>query len=171
MSSSSSVTTGGATKLHHTATSVEEIGSHVTITDPTHPLCGSRLPVVRRTTTWRKHHLVVRLPNGRTRAISLAAIEPHSPLAADTPVLLPISARTLLPVTRRLRLMARTQEEADHVVSSCFTASRASAAPQPSDPLSSAPLKRTRSASTPAVCPTARGSDRSHPPGHQGGQS
>jgi hypothetical protein len=58
-------------------------------------------------------HLVVRLPNGRTRSIPVAATDhsPHSPLR-DAPVLLPISARTLLPVARHLHRMAHTREEA-----------------------------------------------------------
>jgi hypothetical protein len=58
-------------------------------------------------------HLVVRLPNGRTRSIPIAATDHarHPPLRG-TPVLLPISARTLLPVARHLHRMVHTSEEA-----------------------------------------------------------
>ena len=84
----------------------------MTITDPTNPLFGSTLAVVCRATSGSNRHLIVRLPNGRTRSVPLKATEPRAKAGAEPAVLLPISARTLLPLARRLQAMARMQEEA-----------------------------------------------------------
>src|SRR6516225_1230390 len=110
------------TQTHHTTPVTDEILSHVTITDPVHPLFQCTLPVIRRT-LWRgKPYLVMRLATGRTRSVPLAATnEEPMPQLPGTSRLLPISARTLLPVARHLQLMALAKEGACHDTSSPLT--------------------------------------------------
>src|SRR5215831_58247 len=103
------------TQTHHTTPVTDEILSHVTITDPVHPLFQCTLPVIRRT-LWRgKPYLVVRLATGRTRSVPLAATnEELMPQPPGISGLLFISARTLLFVARHLQLMALAKEGACH---------------------------------------------------------
>jgi hypothetical protein len=105
----------GTTKTHHTTPVSDTIPHQVTILDPNHPLFQRTLPVLRHT-LWRgKPHVVVPLDNGRTRSIPITATEDTPVMPQQEPsVRLPICARMLLPVARRLQAMALTKEEARH---------------------------------------------------------
>src|SRR5262245_49888953 len=103
------------TKTRYTTPVSDTIPHQVTIIDPDHPLFQSTLPVLRHT-LWRgKPHVVVQLDNGRTRSVPTTATEntPVTP-TPELAVRLPICARMLLPVARRLQSMALIKEEARH---------------------------------------------------------
>ena len=166
------------TKTDHNASVIDQVSRHVTITDRTHPFFGRTFPVVRDTSSRGVSYLVVQLPNGRTRSVPIAATDDTTETAPHSlSGLLPISARTLLPVARHLQAMVRAKEEVTR---------DASSDPQPSisDPPDTAaePIPRDRSGSTRArprsahpVRPTPSGTDPTHssptPRPHQGGAS
>jgi hypothetical protein len=144
---------------------MDQVSRHVTITERTHPFFGRTFPVVRDTSSLGVSYLVVELPNGRTRSVPIAATEDTTETARHSPSgLLPISARTLLPVARHLQVMVRAKEE---------VTDDASSAPQPS--ISAPPdtaaepiprdrdgSNRVRPQSTYPVRPTPRGTDPTH---------
>ena len=166
------------TKTDHNASVIDQVSRHVTITDRTHPFFGRTFPVVRDTSSRGVSSLVVQLPNGRTRSVPIAVTDDTTETAPRSPSgLLPISARTLLPVARHLQAMVRAKEEVTR---------DASSDPQPSisDPPDTAAeaIPRDRSGSNRArprsahpVRPTPRGTDPTHasptPRPNQGGAS
>ena len=166
------------TKTDHNASVIDQVFRHVTITDRTHPFFGRTFPVVRDTSSRGVAYLVVQLPHGRTRSVPIAATDDTTETAPHSPSgLLPISARTLLPVARHLQAMVRAKEEVTR---------DASSDPQPSisDPPDTAaePIPRDRSGSNRArprsahpVRPTPSGTDPTHssptPRPNQGGAS
>jgi hypothetical protein len=89
----------------------DKVTEFVTIVDSTHPFFGRTFPLVRSTSARGKQYLVVRLPNGHTRSVPINATDYQSQQAVPAltaltaPIgLFPISARTLLPLARYLRL-------------------------------------------------------------------
>jgi hypothetical protein len=89
----------------------DKVTEFVTVVDSTHPFFGRTFPLVRSTSARGKQYLVVRLPNGHTRSVPIKATDYESqqsmaaPTAPIAPAgLFPISARTLLPLARALRL-------------------------------------------------------------------
>jgi len=105
----------------------DKVTEFVTVIDSTHPFFGRTFPVVRLTSTRGKRYLVVRLPNGHTRSVPIKATDYQSQQAApaltdltDPIGLFPISARTLLPLARYLKLKSTSlaTEEAPNAPSS-----------------------------------------------------
>ena len=105
----------------------DKVTEFVTIVDSTHPFFGRTFPLVRSTSARGKQYLVVRLPNGHTRSVPIKATDYQSQQAVPAPTaltaptgLFPISARTLLPLARYLRLKSTspTTEEAPNAPSS-----------------------------------------------------
>ena len=83
----------------------DQIAEFVTVVDSTHPFFGRTFPLVRSTSTRGKQFLVVRLPNGHTRSVPVYATDHATQQSVAAPIgLLPISARTLLPLARYLKL-------------------------------------------------------------------
>ncbi len=81
--------------------------AHVTIVEPHHPLFGRRLPVVDRPSPRGVEQLIVKLPDGRERSVrrtapDLAGSRDSSTSATAAPR---ISARSLLPLANRIRIM------------------------------------------------------------------
>ncbi|MCI0666178.1 MAG: hypothetical protein L0220_34425, partial [Acidobacteria bacterium] len=107
----------------HTATVTDKVAEFVTVVDSTHPFFGRTFPLVRSTSARGKQYLVVRLPNGHTRSVPIKATDYEPPQSVPAPIgLLPISARTLLPLARYLRLKSTplAMEEACNAPSSHF---------------------------------------------------
>jgi hypothetical protein len=85
----------------------------VTITDPTHPLYGRTLPLLRVHSTGSKARLVVQLPDGRVQWIPRAVTD----LAASAAVTLPhalIAVPTLLPLAQLVCAMLPGKEDMHH---------------------------------------------------------
>jgi IS66 Orf2 like protein len=85
----------------------------VTITDPTHPLYGRTLPLLRVHSTGSKARLVVQLPDGRVQWIPRAVTD----LAASAAVTLPhalIAVPTLLPLAQLVCAMLTGKEDIHH---------------------------------------------------------
>jgi hypothetical protein len=84
---------------------LEQVVSHVTITDPHHFLFGHRLEVLKERAGRGPAYVVVALPDGRRRAVRIASTDlaetliTSRPNAADLPR---ISARTLIPLMQHL---------------------------------------------------------------------
>ena len=103
----------------HNTPVVDQIVHLVTIIDPAHPFFGRSFPLVRTTSSRGKRRLVIRHPDGHTQSVLIAATDfENSQASPSPPVLMTISARTLLPVARRLRMMALAMEEPRHGTSS-----------------------------------------------------
>jgi hypothetical protein len=85
-----------------------------TIVDPTHPLFGQTLPILRASRHHLKERIVVALPDGRERRIpvSITNLVERLPDGAK-PVGL-ISIRTLLPLIEFIRAMVASQEDNIH---------------------------------------------------------
>jgi hypothetical protein len=87
------------------------MATQATVTDPTHPLVGRTLPVLRFTTINRMDHVVLLLPDGQHRVIPRGATDltadAAAPIAANA---LPrVSARTLLPLAFQVRALRQAQ--------------------------------------------------------------
>ena len=99
---------GSASSRHRTpqsATILDRIVSHVTVTDPRHALFGNRFAVLTGRSGRGPAYVVVELPDGRRRSIGIrstdlaeAATTP-SPEGPDLPR---ISVRTLIPLMQHL---------------------------------------------------------------------
>jgi hypothetical protein len=105
----------------------DNVTEFVTIVDSTHPFFGRTFPLVRSTSARGKQYLVVRLPNSHTRSVPINATDFQSQhavpalTALTAPIgLFPISARTLLPLARYLKLKSTSlaTEEAPNAPSS-----------------------------------------------------
>jgi hypothetical protein len=88
---------GTAPKRQNTSRSVSPAGQ-VTIIDPTHPLYGRMLPLLRSPSTRSKAQLLVQLPDGRVQRLprevtnlEASASVPHSPALIAIPTLLPLA--------------------------------------------------------------------------------
>lgn len=87
--------------------------SHVTITDPHHPLAGQCFPVVALCAPQGPHKLVIALPDGRQRAVrrSLTDLDPAAPVPLSDIVGGPrLGVRSLLSLARYVRDMLAGQE-------------------------------------------------------------
>ena len=85
--------------------SLIELVSHVTITDPHHFLFGQRLAVARGRSGRGPAYVVVELADGRKRSVRIAAtdlVPPADTPSAPGPQLPRISVRTLIPLARHL---------------------------------------------------------------------
>src|SRR5262249_285061 len=101
-----------------------------------------------------------RLPEGYTRSVPISATDYETAPAPLAPtVLMAISARTLLPVARRLRLMVLAMEEAHHVTTSPRDKFSNSTQHNEADSNSLSVADRdsddSQSATTQSVCPTS----------------
>jgi hypothetical protein len=97
---------------------IDQVISHVTITDPTHPLFGRTFPVVSVPARSRTNpSLLVELPTGEHRRVPRLATDLAQRRADETSsvaALLPVSARTLVPLARVVRrLLGATEESPD----------------------------------------------------------
>src|SRR5262249_15893741 len=81
-----------------------------TIVDPTHPLFGQTLPILRASRHHLKERIVVALPDGRERRIpvSITNLIERPPDGAKTAGL--ISVRTLMPLVELIRAMVAPRE-------------------------------------------------------------
>ena len=97
------------------------VADHATIVDPTHPLFGQTLPILRASRHHLKERIVVALPDGRERRIPISItnlIERPSDNSTATGL---ISVRTLLPLAEFIRAMVAPQEENIHGATSHST--------------------------------------------------
>jgi len=93
----------------------DRVVSAVTITEPTHPLFGQTLPVIRiPASALIEPTIIVQLPNGEHRRLPQAATDlalaPRDRIVSTVP-LLPISVRTLLPLAHAVRCLLEVREE------------------------------------------------------------
>ena len=146
-------------RTEQNATVMDQVVRSVTVIDPARPLYGRLFPLVRWTSSRGRSYLVLRLSEGRTRSVPRSATDfvpiPSPPLVTG---LLPVSVRTLLSVARRLRSMARAQEEAPHAATLCCPPCRSDApagiGTDPASALTTPALESSRPVATPPVCPT-----------------
>ena len=84
--------------------------------DPHHPLCGQRLQLLSLTCARGPAFIAVALPDGRRRLLRRAATDLDQPAAPIPSVaVLRISARTLVPLARRIRnMLAASIREVAH---------------------------------------------------------
>ena len=109
------------------ATIRDRFASHVTVTDPQHPLFGKRFAVLGERSGRGSAFVVVGLPDGRRRSIRIActdlaqaALRPISP----PPALSRISVRTLIPLMQHLRanlLLPAEEVIRDGPLSACMS--------------------------------------------------
>ena len=95
---------------------VDWLVSHVTITDPHHPLAGQRFPVVSLCAPQGSHKLVIALPDGRQRAVRRAVtdLDPAAPVPPTAVLSGPrLGARSLLLLAHCVRNMLASQETPD----------------------------------------------------------
>jgi hypothetical protein len=94
--------------LHRTlqsATILDRVVSHVTVTDPRHSLFGSKLAVLPERSARGPTYIVVQLSDGRRRSIRVSSTDlGEPPIASDSKgsAVSRISLRTLIPLTRHL---------------------------------------------------------------------
>jgi len=98
-----------SSSLHHrtlqSATILDRVVSHVTVTDPRHSLFGSKLAVLPERSGRGPAYVVVELSDGRRRSIRVSSTdlgEPPITANAKGSVVPRISVRTLIPLTRHL---------------------------------------------------------------------
>jgi hypothetical protein len=87
------------------ATILDRVVSHVTVTDPRHSLFGSKLAVLPERSGRGPAYVVVELSDGRRRSIRVSSTdlgEPPITANAKGSVVPRISVRTLIPLTRHL---------------------------------------------------------------------
>lgn len=87
------------------ATILDRVVSHVTVTDPRHSLFGSKLAVLPESSGRGPAYVVVELSDGRRRSIRVSSTdlgEPPITANAKGSVVPRISVRTLIPLTRHL---------------------------------------------------------------------
>lgn len=152
-------------RTDYNAPVMDQICRHVTITDRTHPFFGRTFPVIRETSSLGTAYLVVELPNGHTRSVPIAATDDvNGTSPPSTPGLLPISARTLLPVARHLQAIARAKEEVTHDISTDpqVPLSDSCDVDEESDTPHRDGSSRARSRSAPPVRPVSGGTHPTH---------
>src|SRR6267142_2994051 len=87
------------------ATILDRVVSHVTVTDPRHSLFGSKLAVLPERSGRGPAYIVVELSDGRRRSIRVSSTDLGKPSTASNAAgsAVPrISVRTLIPLTRHL---------------------------------------------------------------------
>jgi hypothetical protein len=140
--------TASATQAMQSTLLVDRVVSHVTITEPTHPLSGRTLPIVRRSVSPQiTPSVIVELPNGEHRCVAYTATDLVTRGVDGTTAtrsLLPISARTLLPLAQAVRrLLGATEESPDEFQSPITSASVNDVSPRPdtvASPSATAPV-------------------------------
>jgi hypothetical protein len=95
---------------------------HATIVDPTHPLFGQTLPILRASRHHLKERIVVALPDGRERRIPISITNLIERQSDNSPAAGLISVRTLAPVAKLIRVMVALQVENIHGATSHSTA-------------------------------------------------
>jgi hypothetical protein len=95
---------------------------HATIVDPTHPLFGQTLPILRASRHHLKERIVVALPDGRERRIPISITNLIESPSDDSTAEVLISVRTLAPLAELIRAMVAPQEENIHGATSHSTA-------------------------------------------------
>lgn len=87
--------------------------THVTVTDPAHPLFGQTLEIVRLSSPLGKENLTLLLPNGQHRSVPRRVTDLAEPVSPQEHRrhLSPISIRTILPLSQFIRLMFQAKEE------------------------------------------------------------
>ena len=101
-------------KRQNTQVVTQLAADHATIVDPTHPLFGQTLPILRASRQRLKERIVVALPDGRERRIpvsitNLIERSPDHPTATRL-----ISVRALVPLVELLRAMVASREDKIH---------------------------------------------------------
>ena len=91
----------------------ESPAGQVTIVDPTHPLYGRTLPLLRVHSARSKARLVVRLPDGRVQWLPRAVTD-LAPSAAAVPPPALIAVPTLLPLAQLVCAMLTGKEDMHH---------------------------------------------------------
>jgi hypothetical protein len=92
-----------------------------TIVDPTHPLFGQTLPILRASRHHLKERIVVALPDGRERRIPISITNlVERPPDGAKPVGL-ISIRTMMPLVELIRAMVAPKEDNTHGATSPST--------------------------------------------------
>lgn len=98
----------------HDAVDVDRRVAQVRVVDPHHPLYGSYLPVSDRRSGRGPGLIVVRLPDGRERAILRSATDLAFGLEGSAPTVgryMHISVRTLLPLANHIRAVLASGHE------------------------------------------------------------
>ena len=87
--------------------------THVSITDPAHPLFGQTLEIVRLSSPLGKENLTLLLPNGQHRSVPRRVTDLAEPVSPQEQRrhLAPISIRTILPLSQFVRLRFQAKEE------------------------------------------------------------
>jgi hypothetical protein len=101
-----------APKRQNTSHAASPAGQ-VTIIDPTHPLYGRTLPLLRVHSTQSKARLVVQLPDGRVQWLPRAVTDLAASAAAAPPHTL-IAVPTLLPLAQLVCAMLTGKEDMHH---------------------------------------------------------
>ena len=92
----------------------------MTVVDPTHPLYGRTLPLLRVHSARSKARLVVRLPDGRVRWIPRAITDLDASAVAAPPQAL-IAVPTLLPLAQLVCAMLMGKEDMHHDTAPALT--------------------------------------------------
>jgi IS66 Orf2 like protein/Family of unknown function (DUF5372) len=109
-------------KRQNTYVVTQLAADHATIVDPTHPLFGQTLPILRASRHHLKERIVVALPDGRERRIPVSITNLIERPADNSTAAGLISVRTLLPLAELIRAMVAPQEENIHGATSHSTA-------------------------------------------------
>jgi IS66 Orf2 like protein/Family of unknown function (DUF5372) len=109
-------------KRQNTYVVTQLAADHATIIDPTHPLFGQTLPILRASRHHLKERIVVALPDGRERRIPVSITNLIDRPSDNSTAAGLISVRTLLPLAELIRVMVAPQEENIHGATSYSTA-------------------------------------------------
>jgi hypothetical protein len=113
---------GEARKRQNTYVVNQLAADHATIVDPTHPLFGQTLPILRASRHHLKERIVVALPDGRERRIPISITNLIERQSDNSTAAGLISVRTLAPLAELIRVMVALQEENIHGATSHSTA-------------------------------------------------
>jgi Family of unknown function (DUF5372) len=113
---------GEPRKRQNTYVVTQLAADHATIVDPTHPLFGQTLPILRASRHHLKERIVVALPDGRERRIPVSITNLIERPSDNSTAARLISVRTLLPLAEIIRAMVAPQEENIHGATSHSTA-------------------------------------------------
>jgi hypothetical protein len=160
--------TASATQTSRNASLLDRVVSHVTITDPAHPLFRQTLPVVRiPAPSTHEPSIVIQLPTGEHRRVPRAATDLGASGDETASVIspLPISVRTLLPLAHTVRRLLAVREESPDE----SQAKPAGAAPpettHPDRHRSATPVAQSDARATPTTGPVSGRTDPAPAPG------
>jgi hypothetical protein len=103
-----------ARKRQNTYSVTQLAAEEATIVDPTHPLFGQTLPILRASRHHLKNLIVLALPDGRERRIPVSITNLVELPPANTKSAGLISVRTLMPLVELIRAMVAPQEDNIH---------------------------------------------------------